>query len=330
MNISQLKTFLIAAIPAGLPVLIKGVPGIGKTDIIKTVAKEIKQNLLIFHPCVDEPTDYKGLPALIDGKAVFLPYNNLVDLMEANEPTIAFFDDLGQAEPSVQKALMQIFLAREINGKKISDNITFIAATNRKQDKAGVNGLLEPVKSRFASIVELEVDHKSWIEWALQANLNIGLISFIQFRPNLLQQFAPTNDLINSPCPRTVANLSKLMDLNLPDDLKYQVYSGAVGEAFTTELLAFLPIMKQLPKIENILNGNDTEPPARIDVSFAVCAVLAKRVNEINSCNVFPYIEKMISEFQVLFVKTATKEKPEIMETREFKIWANKNSDILI
>ena len=67
----------------------------------------------------------------------------------------SFLDDLGQAPMSVQAAAMQLILARRINGFKISDKVIFMAATNRREDKAGVTGILEPVKSRFAWIVEL-------------------------------------------------------------------------------------------------------------------------------------------------------------------------------
>ena len=75
-------------------------------------------------------------------------------------------DDLGQAPPAVQAAAMQLILARRINGSLVSDEVCFVAATNRKNDKAGVARILEPVKSRFAAIVELTPCVEEWATWA--------------------------------------------------------------------------------------------------------------------------------------------------------------------
>lgn len=329
MNPKQITVLLSKSIQAKKPVLITGAPGIGKTDVVKKAAKDAGANLIITHPCVSDPTDFKGLPALVDGKAEFLPFGDLVKLMEADSLTVCFFDDIGQAPPAVQAALMQLLLAREINGKKISDHVTFIAATNRKQDKAGVSGMLEPVKSRFACIVEMKVDHKSWIEWAIDSGLPIELISFIQFRPNLLHDFKASSDLINSPCPRTVANLASLVSMDLPKEMQLESFAGAVGEGFATEFLAFLPIMKKLPNIDNVLMGNVVEPPKEIDVSFAVAVALSRKTTEGNITNAFNYVSKMPIEFQVLYVKATTKNNPELCNTREYITWNSKNSDYI-
>src|SRR5688572_28860406 len=158
MTPSQLEGFLAFCFTNRLPVLIKGKPGIGKSDITEQAAIAANCKLIISHPVVSDPTDYKGLPFAMNGEAHFLPYSDLKKLIDAKEPTVFFLDDLGQAPAAVQAACMQLILARQLNGHKISDFVTFLAATNRKEDKAAVSGLLEPVKSRFASIVELEVN----------------------------------------------------------------------------------------------------------------------------------------------------------------------------
>lgn len=62
MKPSQLYELLSRTIPAKLPVLIKGAPGIGKTDIVSQACKDAGAELIVSHPVVDEPIDYKGLP----------------------------------------------------------------------------------------------------------------------------------------------------------------------------------------------------------------------------------------------------------------------------
>ena len=90
---------------------------------------------------------------------------------------------------------MQLILARQVNGHKISDKVIFIAATNRRQDRAGVTGILEPVKSRFATIIQLDVDADIWIEWAFENDMPAELIGFIHFRPSLLHKDETTSDI---------------------------------------------------------------------------------------------------------------------------------------
>ena len=160
MKPSTLATTLAIAMEYKLNILIKGTPGIGKTDIVHQAAEKSNNKLIISHPVVSDPVDYKGMPAIItidkETRAEFLPFGDLQALIEAEGPTTFFMDDLGQAPPAVQAAAMQLLLARRINNHKVSDHVCFIAATNNKEDKAGVSGILEPVKSRFCSIIQLE------------------------------------------------------------------------------------------------------------------------------------------------------------------------------
>jgi MoxR-like ATPase len=167
MRASELNKFLLFSIANKFPVLITGKPAIGKSDIIEQSCAEAKAELIISHPVVSDPTDFKGLPFASNGEAHFLPFGDLKKLIDAKKSTVFFLDDLGQAPAAVQASVMQLLLSRRINGFQVSEHVTFIAATNRREDKAGVTGMLEPVKSRFASIVELEVDTNDWCKWAL-------------------------------------------------------------------------------------------------------------------------------------------------------------------
>ena len=119
MTPKQLSQLLARTIPTKMPVLIKGAPGVGKTDIVRQACAEANVELIISHPVVDEPIDYKGLPSIRDDHAEFLPFGQLRALITAVRPTVYFMDDLGQAPPAVQAAAMQLILARRINGSRL-------------------------------------------------------------------------------------------------------------------------------------------------------------------------------------------------------------------
>jgi hypothetical protein len=327
----QLVKLLTFAIDNGLPILIKGSPGIGKSDIVSQACRAAGAELIISHPVVSDPTDYKGLPFASGNEAHFLPFNELKQLIEAKVKTVFFLDDLGQAPPAVQAACMQLILAREINGKKISDFVTFIAATNRKEDKAGVSGLLEPVKSRFASIVELEVNTDDWVQWALGANMPIELIAFIRYRPALLNDFKASKDIVNSPCPRTVAYVGKMQNAGLPTDLQFDCFTGAAGEGFASEYVAFLKIFRDLPNIDKILMAPDTVPvPNEPGVLYAIAGALASRMNDMNAANAFRYLKKLPAEIGVACVKDTLVKNDKIVHTRAYIEWASDNGNLLL
>ena len=332
MRATALKSVLSACIAARKPVLIKGAPGVGKSDIVSNAAREAGAELIIFHPVVSDPTDFKGLPGIVNDKAEFLPYGELRKLLDATTPTIGFFDDLGQAPMSVQAAAMQLLLAREINGHKISDFVTFVAATNRREDKAGVSGLLEPVKSRFATIVQLDVDVDDWINWALNENLPVEVIGYIKNRPEMLHKFAASADLVNSPSPRTVANLASLFEMKLPQEVELEVYTGAVGEPFAAEFLGFVKVYRDMIPPDMILLDPDNVaiPTNKPAVMYALCLALARKATENNFDRILRFSNRLPAEFNVLLVRDAIRVNAAVTTTKAFMEWASKNSDVML
>ena len=333
MKPKQLEIFLELAIKNKMPILIKGAPGVGKTDILKSVCKKLNQKLIIEHPVVSDPTDYKGLP-FADHKndiAHFLPFGNLKELIDAKKDTIFFMDDLGQAPPTVQAACMQLLLVRRINGHCVSNKVTFMAATNRQSDRAGVTGMLEPVKSRFASIVNLEPDLDDWIEWADDNNIPVELIAFLKFRPELLHKFEPTSDLINTPSPRTNHNVAKLMNINLSQEMEYEAYSGAAGEGYAAEFIGFLQMYRELPSIEAILkNPKGISVGENQAVLYAVTSALARKADKKNFNKIIEFSTTIPKEFSVILIKESIKLNPEVQKTPAYVKWITENSQVLL
>lgn len=323
MKPSELTAFLAQTIAARLPVLITGAPGIGKSDIVSAAAMTAGAELILSHPAVADPTDVKGLPWVVDGSATFLPFGELNRAINAERLTVWFLDDLGQASPAVQASYMQLLLARRVNGHVLSDNVVFIAATNRRTDRAGVSGILEPVKSRFGAIVELTPDLNEWSSWALDNGIAPELIAFLRFQPDLLCKFAATADLTNSPVPRTWSNVSKLLSLNLSPAVQAAAFSGAVGEGAATEFLAFLRLYRELPNVDAILmNPDGGDIPTAPATLYALTGALAHRTTEQNFGRIARYAERLLTagsgEFAVMLVRDAIKRHPAVTATQAY------------
>jgi len=343
MRPKHLTELLKIAIPAKRNILITGAPGVGKTDITLEACKQLDAKLIISHPVVSDPTDYKGLPFVVktttyeEQEAKFLPFSDLKELIKADSLTVFFLDDLGQAPASVQAAVMQLLLSRRINDHVVSPHVAFIAATNRRQDKAGVQGILEPVKSRFASIIELTPDFQDWCEWAIKVGLPMELVSFIRFRENnnqpILYNFNPTLDMTNSPCPRTVANVGYWMLSNLPSYLEYEVFAGAAGEGFATEFMAFLKIYRNLPDPDEVIANPETFklPDANKEpsVMFALLGAIAHRANTGNFDNIVKIANRLPTEFSVMLVKDCVMKDVKLAQSKALVDWSIKHANLV-
>lgn len=321
----QLKTALTAFIANRIPVLISGAPGIGKTDIFTQAAADANADLLLSHPVTADPTDAKGLPWASEGakEATFLPFGDLAQAIKAKKPLVWGLDDLGQSSPAVQASFMQLILARRINGHKLPDCVTFIAATNRRVDRAGVTGILEPVKSRFGTILELVPTIDDWCDWAYANGMPGTLIAFLRFRPTLLSDFQPTADLTNSPSPRTWANLARVEALGLPDAVEAAAMSGAVGQAGATEYRQFRILVNNLQNLDAILlDPKKAAVPTQPNILYATAVGLASRATVVNFPKIAIYAEKLVdagkAEFAVLMIRDATSRDKKLQHTPTF------------
>jgi len=314
------------------PILIVGPPGVGKSELVTQACAHGGFNLLISHPVVSDPTDFKGMPFPMAEKGIaeFLPFGDLAQVMACEEPTVWFLDDIGQAAPATQAALMQPLGMGQINGKQIPACVTMIGASNRRQDRAGVSGMLEPVKSRFVTILHMRADLNDWKSWAYTHQVHEAVIGLLTFRPDLLHQFTATADLTNSPCPRTWSHASTLLKLGLGAETEQSVLAGAVGEGAASELAAYVKMYRELPDLDEVLRKPEKAPifkDADAHIQWALCVGLATRTTEANFPQVVTYAERLVEkkkgEFAVVLIRDAMRKEKKIATTKAFQALGN-------
>lgn len=315
MTPSQLARVLPKRFKSRTPTLLVSSPGIGKSSIIEQAAAAAGMKLLISHPAVSDPTDAKGLPWAEQGatRATFLPFDELAEACSATEPTVWNLDDLGQATPAVQASYMQLLLARRVNNHKLPDCVVFVAATNKRSDRAAVSGILEPVKSRFNTIIHLEPHVGDWLAWANTVNLRPEVIAYVRLRRDLFTTFVPSADMENSACPRTVASLSTLLDEEHDPKDEFEVYAGAVGKGVAGEFVGFLKMFRELDDPDAILlNPDKAKVPSEPSALYATAAAMASIANARNFDRVLTYAERMPQEFGVYCIRDAARRTPTV------------------
>lgn len=272
LNPQQFEIALKAAITARRRILVKGAPGTAKTSIIRQVVAAMGAALIIMHPSVSDPTDYKGMPFVVEGKAEFLPFGELNAVLNAKKLTVLFLDDLGQGSTAVQAAAMQL-----LDRLKDNPNVVVVAATNERSHRAGVSGLLEPVKSRFDSILSLAVTFPSWKLWAEKHDIDYRALGYLEQQPTALHQFEPTADIVNQPCPRTWESASAILKMDIPsEDVRFAMLIGAIGQAAATTFHAWLKIAEDAPTRDEIVKDpKGARIPKESSALYAVVSSLA-------------------------------------------------------
>lgn len=320
---SQASTLLDAAIRAEVPrrVLLVGSPGLGKTSIVAKATRAAKAGLEVFKAGVHGPEDVTGLPFRSEDSksAVFLPFGFLKRVQDAaagkNGRMVVFLDDMGQGTQAMNTALMKF-----IDDYRTSPHISFIAATNKRTDRSGVNGVFEAVKSRFHTIVEVTANLKDWTVWASGAGIDSRVISYLAFRPDCLHVFDPKaiGDMDNFPCPRTWEQASELLALDLPRAVRTAALAGAVGPAVAAEFDGFLRVAESLPDVDAlIVNPDKAAVPEEISARWALAGALSDRVNKDNLGRVLRYCERLhehkAGEFAALTLNLTLARKPELI-----------------
>ena len=78
INADELKVALIADFKAGLTPMVASSPGMGKSDIIRSIAKQFNLKIIDFRVSQCEPVDMQGYPGTINDPNV----NNFIDFLE--------------------------------------------------------------------------------------------------------------------------------------------------------------------------------------------------------------------------------------------------------
>ncbi|MBC3871405.1 ATP-binding protein [Undibacterium oligocarboniphilum] len=299
-------------------VLMVGSPGIGKTSITHAVAKAVNYDLVVTTPAIKDPTDAKGLgfPAPDHSHAKFLPLGEMHALLTATRPTLWFLDDLGQANNAVQSSYMPWLLERGSGGQYLPDCVHVIAATNGREHKANVSGILEPVKSRFETIIHVVPEYEIWRRnFAIPKNMPAFILAYLDFcgrtRNPAFNNFIPTADMTNCAIPRTWANAGGWINDYLEEcdgseiELKttksplFHCVSGAIGIGEASNLWNFNSLYYDLPaSIDDVIDSPlQVKLPEKIETQLIICNLLCARANADNLQNIYAFAKRVKDKF---------------------------------
>lgn len=264
-TISEVQSALAKILSKGIKhsVFMWGPPGIGKSSVVKKIAKDSDMQLIDLRISQLAPTDLRGLPYVEDGRAKFAPPT----FLPTEGSGILFVDEFNMASPSMMGIAQQLILDRQVGDYVVPDGWFIVAAGNRTEDRAAVSQMPAPVANRFIHF-NVEADLPSWKEYAISQGVNEQIVSFLNFRPQLLFDF--NKNATAWPSPRSWEFAGSLLDIGVEVD-------AAVGGGTAAEFYAYQSIYSRLPDVDSILSGGSVEVPKEPSLMYAVCGALVSR-----------------------------------------------------
>lgn len=211
MNITQTKKFLLHS-PIDIAVLINGNHGIGKSAIVKQVAKLLGIPCIDFRLAQNDVGDLKGIPYMVNGRTVFAPPEffplreadalELKDLLNLTENIslgkygdrgILFLDEINRANREVQQAAFELVLDRRLNLRSLPDGWRVVSAINGDDSIYSVNSMEPAFLSRFA-LIDLKPTFEEWFVWAdNEGQIHTAITQFIRQNNDFLD---PSEDML--------------------------------------------------------------------------------------------------------------------------------------
>ena len=140
-----------ACVSLRIPALLWGDPGSGKTSVVESATDQgwHVETLIISHY---EPSDFTGLPILVDGKLEFAPPSWAVRLHDNPGPSICFLDEFSTASPALQAAALRPLTHYIVGDLQLPNTVAFVAAANPADVAAAGWELAAPTASRFVHL----------------------------------------------------------------------------------------------------------------------------------------------------------------------------------
>lgn len=326
MKISDAKGILLQLIGAkkAPAVMLWGPPGIGKSDLVKQIGKELGRPVIDWRLATRNPVDLRGIPVPDKAtmRAIWYPPAELPYEDRDGKHGILFLDEVANAPREVQTAALQLVLDRKLDEYEVPAGWVVVAAGNRVVDRAGSYQMASSLCNRFLHIpicckmpelamgkdTSIDVDVDDWKKWAFNNNIREEVISFISYQPTKLWE--PSGQ-VSYPSPRTWEFVSQVINVLGFSDQTHEAISGCIGEGAAATFMAFCRNRNEMPNVEDILDGMDVKCPKRPDVLYSLCGSIVARVRKIENGkklaysfdNLINWYDRMPTEFQVLLTK---------------------------
>ena len=325
----QIRRWVLKCLTKGLVPFVQSSPGMGKSSIMRSIAKELSLKCIDHRMSTSAPEDMSGLPRFTeDGFAAFAPFAELFPLEGMDLPVVngkemdgwmLFLDEWNSAKKEVQAASYKLILDKMVGQRNLHSNVVICAAGNLATDRAIVNALSTAMQSRVIHL-EMITDFDEWLyDVALLEDYDPRIIGFLSMYKSKLMDFDPKHNEKTFCCPRTWEFMNALIQGEEVIDADAALYAGTITSGVATSFIQFCQIYKDLITVEQILKDpDDCRIPSDTSGKWAVITAIMEKINEDNFEDLARYVSRFSLDFKVLFFRSVMVRTPELRNHKSF------------
>ena len=290
------------------PVIVIGKSGIGKTESMAALSKELNIGFKELRLSHYQESDLVGLPYISDMKTKHAETDLLPDTNDKNQG-ILLLDEVTSSQKSMRSAVYQLMdSSRKLGQYKLPDRWLIVCCGNGPEDGGDFRGI-EPALMSRGRCMRVEEDLEAWKDWAIKSGVHPIVVAFLSFMPDNLHvmDLDRPNDMI--ACPRNwvklsvqLTNMEKMSGgaITDEDDLEFAACS-CVGANCGPHFVSFYRYNKSVINAEDIMDGKvnpDAVKSVETEVMYIVVQNLIKCVKDelANNRNGDYFAEKTVTK----------------------------------
>jgi hypothetical protein len=311
---------MIATVGSDVTVIGQGEPGIGKSSMLKVLAKRFPDYELAYIDCTLLDLGDFALPytedvggvGVLDGSKLevsgglkvtkFAP--NARFKFQSGKPVIVMLDEIGKAMKAVKNVLLTLMLEKRIGDMHLPDGSIVFGTTNLSTDGVG-DSLEAHARNRVCFVTvrkphagfggDGSIDPDSWGAWALDNEIAPEIIAWVKQFPHALESYTDQaqkdNPYIFNPTragqtafvtPRSLEKASHIAKKRseLGESVTISALSGTIGESASRDMQAFFTVVDKLPTWEAICESPAT---AKVpDDAVAKCILVFSAISRVD------------------------------------------------
>jgi len=330
--------------------LLQGEPGIGKSSLLESLAESLGYE----YAYIDVPNMDLGdicMPVVDHATRTTKYYPNSRFKLQEGKPVLIMLDEFSKGADPVKNMLHPLF---EKANPRLGDvplprypqpSILFLTG-NLSTDGVG-DSLKAHTLNRIVPVTVRKPDDKEWLTWASKSDIAPEVMAFVHRYPHVLASyldddqkdnpyiFNPRKPQVAYVTPRSLHTASNIVKnrQHIDNDTLIAALSGAIGEAASRDLQAFIAFADQLPSWDDIINNPKY---AQVPDNPGACSVVTygaiSKVTKETMDAFMTYIERFEPEWQAVFCiqlsKNPAKQKI-AFGSSAFARWVAQNQDLL-
>lgn len=320
----QIRQHVMDCLYAGLVPFVRSSPGMGKSCIHRSIAKELELHMIDHRLSTSEPTDLTGLPQFVNNRARFAPFEELfpiegTEMLPGTQGWMVFLDEFNSATKAVQAASYKLILDRMVGQHKLHENVVIACAGNLDTDRAITNPIGTAMQSRVVHL-EMEISFREWLEdVALKENYDSRIIAYLSQYESKLMDFRPDHNEHTFCCPRTWEFMNRLIQGKDVTEQKAALYAGTITSGVAVDFIQFTKVFDNLVRVKDILaDPEGCMISSDNSTKWATITTMMEKIDHKNFEGLAIYANRFPLDFRILFYRSVLVRDPTIRQHPAF------------